>query len=621
MRRVWHAPVSVLLLIAASLTIVVAAPPQATAAPNDGLIYQFQRNIFLTTESGAGETNLTPGSVICCAEPSPDGTKIAFQVDTSTKRIGVMNADGSGVVDLGVGFGPIWSADGSKLYVREFVDNGWREFELDIATGNRVEIARRIVRWNNAGTEYLFTTGGNLYVSNAPVTTEPDVARSLIAANSDGGWWNPNDSRIVYRTVDGALHTVDRTGSNRNMLVASTGGGNTPYADWSPDGSRIAYVDADLVNIYTIKPDGTDRRIIRSGFGFNVPRFLGPARPGADPCAGNDPDPACDQPPVTIIAARSGTASIRGTNANDVFLLCQELGDDGPVPGSYYLRAQSPQFPRQEVQHLTGITADILFVLRGGDNTVEVGPPCEPLEPGVEPTFGEGVTTLPRNVRFLTTTGNDNLSMRQVDVLGDLIASTSRGNDGIALEDVMIGDDLTVQMSVGSDDFAATNLNVVDRALINLSNDFNTLLVQSSSFGRVNIRGGNVFDDISLLETVLGISPVITTGGLGDRVVYTPGRAVDPWTRTFTINTGSGNDGVTINPGAIAIQSRGALNLNTGAGNDAAELLIPLGPTVGRDRLNGSSGEDTLSIISSTTLASIRGFETVLEGECLGCPE
>lgn len=620
MRQLWPARLSVLFLLAAGLGVLAAGSSPAAAAPNDGLLYQFQNNVFLTTESGAGETNLTPGKRVCCAEPSPDGSRIAYQTEGSGRVVEIIASTGGPVLQTVAGFNPVWSADGARLYVKRFTDR-LRFFEVTLATGSSVEIPRNIVRWNNAGTEYLYTFAGDLYISSAPVGTDPGIARTLIAAESDSGWWSPNDNRLVYRTLDRALHTVDRSGANRNLLVASTGGGNTPYADWSPDGTRIAYVDADLVNIYTIDPDGTDRRIIRTGFGYNVPRFVGPARPGPDPCAGGDPDPACDQPPITTTVSRAGTASIRGTNADDVLLFCQELGEEGPVPGSYYLLARSVQVPRQEVRHLTDITADVLFLLRGGDNIVEVGPPCEPLEPGVEPVFGEGVTTVPRNLRFQTTTGDDVLVVRGTEIGGDLFASTSRGNDEIELHQVTIGDDFTAQTSVGGDDIIATDLTVADRALLNLSNDFNTVMVERASFGRITIRTGNVPDEIQLLETVLGDRPNISTGGFGDLVVYTPGRAVDPWTGTFTINTSWGLDGISINPGNVLVTSRGTLNINTGSDNDTVSVLIPLESASGRDRLNGGADtSDRLSVISNPVFAAIRNFEIVDQVICPGCP-
>lgn len=103
----------------------------------------------------------------CCAEPSPDGTMIAYQANVGPYNIEVMNVDGSNRRSVTSGNGPVWSPDGSRLYIRDFVGSGWQYFEVDLATGSRSSIARQVVRWNHAGSAYLYTYAGNLHLSTA----------------------------------------------------------------------------------------------------------------------------------------------------------------------------------------------------------------------------------------------------------------------------------------------------------------------------------------------------------------------------------------------------------------------------------------------------------------------
>jgi lysophospholipase L1-like esterase len=283
--------------------LVVVAPSPSSAAPDDGLLYQFEGRIHRTTEAGAGDVTLTPGRAhLGLAEPSPDGSRIAYQVGPGGPyRIEVMDADGSDVRSVTTGNAPSWSPDGSLLYFREF-NSGWKNYQIDLTTGARTQIARQVVRWNHAGTAYLYTYAGNLYASTAPVATDPTLSRSLVASGSDNGWWHPNDDLILYRTST-SLRTVGPDGSGDRLLVDVSGGPHTPFGDWSPDGTRIAYVTSSLDGIYTARADGTDSRQIRTEFGYNVPRFIGPARP--DPCANQDPPPECVEPLHLLIVGDS----------------------------------------------------------------------------------------------------------------------------------------------------------------------------------------------------------------------------------------------------------------------------------------------------------------------------
>ncbi len=266
--------------LCASLLLAAVASP-AHAAPSDGLIFQLDGAIWRTTEAGAPPVRLTPPTEIfpCCAEPSHDGTQIAFQGGVGP-TIKVMNADGSGLRTVTSGNGPVWSPDGTRLYIREFVGS-WANFEVDVATGAKTPIARQVVRWSRDGSRYLYTFAGNLYASTSPVTTAPG-GDLLVAAGADSGWWSPDDTQILVRT-DTTLDVVSSNGSGRRTIVDFGFGGSTPFVDWSPDGRKIAYVNPNLDGIYVANADGSGAVKILAGDGYNVPRFLGPARPALDP--------------------------------------------------------------------------------------------------------------------------------------------------------------------------------------------------------------------------------------------------------------------------------------------------------------------------------------------------
>jgi Tol biopolymer transport system component len=94
-------------------------------------------------------------------------------------------------------------------------------------------------------------------------------AKALTTADPDSSWdndpsWSPDGTSVLYAhaTVSsfGELHVVQAAGGpSRDLHVA----GN--YATWGP--SRIAFVDsgANPAVLWTMAPDGTDKRRIASG--------------------------------------------------------------------------------------------------------------------------------------------------------------------------------------------------------------------------------------------------------------------------------------------------------------------------------------------------------------------
>ncbi len=79
-------------------------------------------------------------------------------------------------------------------------------------------------------------------------------------------WETPEDQAAGFRPYQRHnLYTVDVDGKNAcNLTGFSTTGSWFTEIAWSPDGSQIAFVDG--ARIYTVRPDGTDLRLLtRSG--------------------------------------------------------------------------------------------------------------------------------------------------------------------------------------------------------------------------------------------------------------------------------------------------------------------------------------------------------------------
>ena len=141
---------------------------------------------------------------------SPDGTQIIFCVmEGDTKALYLVNADGSGLKDIGPGFDPSWSPIEDKIAY---------ELNGQIYTMN-----------SNGGDVTQLTTG---YSSAQPA-------------------WNPDGTKIAY-TYYGAektsIWTMNADGSGKTQLTASADGECT-LPSFSYDGSKIVYAKGPVWNI------------------------------------------------------------------------------------------------------------------------------------------------------------------------------------------------------------------------------------------------------------------------------------------------------------------------------------------------------------------------------------
>jgi len=171
----------------------------------------------MNAADGSGVARLTSGRSPAW---SPNGLKIAFtRSDANGSDIYVMNADGSGIVQLtntpGNDDQPAWSPDGSKIAFRS-----WRDGSSDIYVMNAAD-GSGVVR----------------------LTTDPSY--------DEHPAWSPDGSKIVFasnRTWNSQIYVMNAADGSGVVRVAT----NTFWdydPTWSPDGSQIAF---------TSRRDGND---------------------------------------------------------------------------------------------------------------------------------------------------------------------------------------------------------------------------------------------------------------------------------------------------------------------------------------------------------------------------
>jgi TolB protein len=233
---------------------------------------------------------------------SPEGKRLAFDSNRTDHRpndssrvndVFVMNPDGSEVRKLtdsrGVSGDAAWSADGSLIAFD--ADRGNRKGLSAIyvipANGGKL---RRVTHPRPPWSDYKprFSPDGRRLVFSRARGTADHAPAALFTERLDGSGlhrltpyvagaddpdWSPNGKRIVFEAYPtgpyGDIYVVDATGGSPVSLTRNpVGKSGSADAVWSPDGSKILFLDNRVVNgvgrtgLATMNPDGSDRRFI-----------------------------------------------------------------------------------------------------------------------------------------------------------------------------------------------------------------------------------------------------------------------------------------------------------------------------------------------------------------------
>jgi Tol biopolymer transport system component len=213
--------------------------------------------VWTINPDGTGATQLTHDETANADHPvfSADGSKIAYEDDAG--QIWVMNADGSSAVDLTQNGGadltydrPSWSPDGTQLAIlyRNQLDT---TPEYDVAV---ISATTPIAASASAGTGVTNLTGGAGVDSGDPT-------------NAGGPAWSPDGSRIAFVRGNPGQVWVMNVSTAASARAASLSGSNAhPITDtaqdaadvaWSPDGSKILFVNRSTGHLFTADPNAT----------------------------------------------------------------------------------------------------------------------------------------------------------------------------------------------------------------------------------------------------------------------------------------------------------------------------------------------------------------------------
>ena len=247
---------------------------------------------------------------------SPDGTKISYQCCNSPDSdVFVVNRDGSNATQVifdASGNHPSWDPRSATSPARPWEHGGQL---LYTSGGFGSQASEKITRLNPDGSGWttFLTDGCDATCQGTAQPTEQDAK------------WSPDGSRIVVATMRGystgrpylkiAVMNADGTG----FTSLTDGITTTCEPAWSPDGSKIAYIQQDpstgYDQLWTMNADGTGKTQLTSTAAYDASpawspdgRWIAFSRSADLPCSdSNNPwDPP--QGTLMVIPAGGGTA-------------------------------------------------------------------------------------------------------------------------------------------------------------------------------------------------------------------------------------------------------------------------------------------------------------------------
>jgi Tol biopolymer transport system component len=231
-----------------------------------------QNDIHRINADGTGAENMTkqPGDYASLSM-SPDGQKVVFQSSRSGKsEIWALSTQFAGqmtrLTDSGGNDAPRWSPNGLLVAYQHLAPDGVRIFVVNADGTNARDVTRdlnvgeciptrvQLIGWQPNGrvmfSRNLCGTETRFYTVNADGSGLVGVS----GLNLHTSYWSPDGSRIVYLDRDGAgydLFVRNANGSGVRKLTTHAGLHYLPtrtlphyrsdYTPWSPDGTRIVF--------------------------------------------------------------------------------------------------------------------------------------------------------------------------------------------------------------------------------------------------------------------------------------------------------------------------------------------------------------------------------------------
>ena len=217
--------------------------------------------IHSVNSDGTGENTLAVATIppVYNTSPawSPDGSRISY---TSDQDIWVMNADGSGKVNLTNNNAtvnernPSWSPAGKIAYERDgqiwtMSSDGSGQTQFTAIT----QSFPAAPAWSPDGTKLVFTTADDIWVINADGSGEHRVTNNSVPDTDPA--WSPDGAKIIFGKGGSGIAVINVDGTGEVPLTNNAQDGKP---SWSSDGTKIAFVRRGTTSngIYTMDAAG-----------------------------------------------------------------------------------------------------------------------------------------------------------------------------------------------------------------------------------------------------------------------------------------------------------------------------------------------------------------------------
>jgi dipeptidyl aminopeptidase/acylaminoacyl peptidase len=258
--------------------------------------YQAYTNVFRMSADGGPAEALTfhDAMIQTGPAPAPDGRTLAFWVRTRRgTKIHLMDVEHPTwtrllLPDGGQDRQARWSSDGKLAFAR-----GGETWILDRIDGEPKPLVRDSYAggmgggvWSPDGSRMAVTNSESGYAQIGVVDVETGTVRPVTYEPSEhsGVAWSPDGEWLAYVRSDDVGMSTDvvlaRSDGSGQARILTSGKGMRSSPSFSPDGSRIAFLESTSVrtrDVWTVSTDGSGLHQVTHSMGRIDPRRLRPA--------------------------------------------------------------------------------------------------------------------------------------------------------------------------------------------------------------------------------------------------------------------------------------------------------------------------------------------------------